>query len=100
LRDEIGGISEKMLAQTLRSLERDGLVERHSFPVVPPHVEYRLTPLGRECARRVWSLVDWIETHALNLERAQVAYDQDCAPAVGGSYAGVIPAERNASRAG
>jgi DNA-binding HxlR family transcriptional regulator len=75
LRDQIGGISEKMLAQTLRTLERDGLVERRSFPVVPPHVEYLLTPLGRECASRVVELVDWIESHVRSFARAQADYD-------------------------
>jgi DNA-binding HxlR family transcriptional regulator len=76
LRDQIGGISEKMLAQTLRALERDGLIERRSFPVVPPHVEYLLTPLGRECAARVGDLVDWIESHVRSLARAQAGYDE------------------------
>jgi DNA-binding HxlR family transcriptional regulator len=76
LRDQIGGISEKMLAQTLRTLQRDGLLERRSFPVVPPHVEYSLTPLGGECARRVNELVDWIESNARPLERAHISYDQ------------------------
>ena len=76
LRDQIGGISEKMLAQTLRALERDGLIERRSFPVVPPHVEYLLTPLGRECAGRVGDLVDWIESHVRSLARAQADYDE------------------------
>jgi DNA-binding HxlR family transcriptional regulator len=75
LRDQIGGISEKMLAQTLRALERDGLIERRSFPVVPPHVEYHLTPLGRECAQRVDELVDWIESNVRPLARAQERYD-------------------------
>jgi DNA-binding HxlR family transcriptional regulator len=75
LRDQVEGISDKMLAQTLRALERDGLIERRSFPVVPPHVEYRLTPLGRECARRVGDLVEWIQTHVRSLELAQEAYD-------------------------
>jgi DNA-binding HxlR family transcriptional regulator len=75
LRDQIGGISEKMLAQTLRALERDGLIERRSYPVVPPHVEYLLTPLGRDCAVRVGDLVDWIESHVRALARAQAEYD-------------------------
>jgi len=61
LRRRIGGVSEKMLAQTLQGLEGDGLVNRVSFPVVPPHVEYSLTPLGEEAAKRMESLVDWIE---------------------------------------
>ena len=47
----IGGISQKMLTQTLRRLERDGMVSRKVYPVVPPRVEYRLTPLGRGCSR-------------------------------------------------
>ena len=51
----------KMLAQTLQWLEGDGFVLRTSFPVVPPHVEYSLTPLGVEVARQVHGLFDWIE---------------------------------------
>lgn len=61
LRRAIGGVSEKMLAQTLQWLESDGLVDRIAFDVVPPHVEYRLTPLGREAAVKVRGLADWIE---------------------------------------
>lgn len=63
LRRAIGGVSERMLAQTLRWLEGDGLVQRIAHDVVPPHVEYRLTPLGRDAARRVRGLADWIETN-------------------------------------
>ena len=62
LRRIIGGVSERMLAQTLQWLERDGLVDRVSYPVVPPHVEYSLSPLGVEAASRVRALADWIET--------------------------------------
>ena len=61
LRRRIGGVSERMLAQTLRWLEDDGLVTRRSYPVVPPHVEYSLTPLGVEAASHVAALADWIE---------------------------------------
>lgn len=61
LRRTIGGVSERMLAQTLQWLEGDGLVDRRAFAVVPPHVEYTLTPLGQEAAERVQSLADWIE---------------------------------------
>ncbi|HTF98414.1 MAG TPA: helix-turn-helix domain-containing protein [Cellvibrio sp.] len=61
LRRKINGVSERMLAQTLQVLESDGFVDRHSLPVVPPHVEYTLTPLGIEVATRVRNLVDWIE---------------------------------------
>jgi len=62
LRRLIGGISEKMLAQTLQKLETDGFVERIAHPVVPPHVEYRLTPLGTGIARRIAALTRWIES--------------------------------------
>ena len=62
LRRRIGGVSERMLAQTLQWLEGDGLVDRVAHEVVPPRVEYSLTPLGREAAVRVRALADWIET--------------------------------------
>ena len=62
LRRAIGGVSEWMLAQTLQWLEGDGLVRRVAYEVVPPHVEYSLTPLGTEAAQRVRALADWIET--------------------------------------
>jgi DNA-binding HxlR family transcriptional regulator len=62
LRRGIGGVSERMLAQTLQWLESDGIVERKAYKVVPPHVEYTLTPLGREAAVKVRDLADWIET--------------------------------------
>ncbi len=61
LRRKVGGVSEKMLAQTLQWLESDGFVDRKSYPVVPPHVEYSLTPLGTEVASQVEALADWIE---------------------------------------
>lgn len=67
LRRRIGGISEKMLAETLQSLEGDGLVRRVAYPVVPPHVEYSLTPLGREAAERVRALADWIEDNVQHM---------------------------------
>lgn len=63
LRRKIGGISERMLAHTLQALEGDGFVNRVSHPVVPPHVEYSLTPLGVEVAERVQPLGDWIEVN-------------------------------------
>ncbi len=61
LRRAVQGVSERMLAQTLQWLEADGLVLRTVHDVVPPHVEYRLTPLGRAAARRVRILADWVE---------------------------------------
>jgi DNA-binding HxlR family transcriptional regulator len=70
LRRIIGGVSERMLAQTLQWLEGDGLVDRVSYPVVPPHVEYSLSPLGVEAASRVRALADWIETSLPEIARA------------------------------
>ncbi|WP_066458111.1 winged helix-turn-helix transcriptional regulator [Castellaniella caeni] len=61
LRRAIGGVSERMLAQTLQWLEEDGLVRRTAYNEVPPRVEYALTPLGREAAGHVRRLADWIE---------------------------------------
>ena len=58
LRRKMGGVSEKMLAQSLQALEQDGFVNRVSYPVVPPHVEYSLTPLGTEVSEKVAALAD------------------------------------------
>jgi DNA-binding HxlR family transcriptional regulator len=79
LQRAIGGISQKMLTQTLRSLERDGLVQRKVHPVVPPKVEYSLTRLGRTLIEPLHALCRWSEKHLAELEanraRAkQVAY--------------------------
>lgn len=71
LRRKVGGVSEKMLAQTLRHLEMDGFIDRVSHPVVPPHVEYSLTPLGDDIGRQVGSLADWIETNLPKIMKAQ-----------------------------
>ncbi len=71
LRRKVGGVSERMLAQTLQWLEADGMVRRTSFPVVPPKVEYDLTPLGHEAAVRVRELADWIETSMPRITQGQ-----------------------------
>jgi len=73
LHRKIGGVSEKMLAQTLRWLEDDGFVVRTAYPTVPPHVEYGLTPLGREVGQRVEALADWIESSMPLIAAAQRA---------------------------
>lgn len=81
LRRVIGGVSERMLAQTLQLLEGDGMVERRAYEVVPPRVEYSLSPLGREAAVKVRDLADWIELHLPQLtakaaaERSQSSSD-------------------------
>ena len=64
LRRDIQGVSEKMLAQTLQTLERDRLVARHARAVVPPHVEYRLTPWGEEVVQHLLPLMTWVADHA------------------------------------
>jgi DNA-binding HxlR family transcriptional regulator len=80
LRRKIGGVSEKMLAQTLQWLEADGFVLRQSFPVVPPHVEYSLTPLGHDVGQQVQGLADWIEGNLPNILQAQTRRSQAPAP--------------------
>jgi DNA-binding HxlR family transcriptional regulator len=74
LQREIGDISQKMLTQTLRSLERDGLVQRTVHPVVPPRVEYKLTRLGRTLIEPLQALCRWSEKHLAELQanRARV----------------------------
>lgn len=71
LRRRVGGVSEKMLAQTLVTLERDGFVQRTAYAEVPPRVEYRLTPLGREAAQRVGALACWVEENLGRVEAAR-----------------------------
>ncbi|WP_310493271.1 helix-turn-helix domain-containing protein [Dechloromonas sp.] len=72
LRRKTAGVSERMLAQTLKWLEGDGFVARKAYPVVPPHVEYSLTPLGHEVALKVEALADWIEGNLPQIMAAQV----------------------------
>ncbi|MER5469650.1 helix-turn-helix domain-containing protein [Streptomyces sp. NPDC002685] len=70
------GVSEKMLTQTLQTLERDGLVHRDAKPVIPPRVDYSLTDLGREAAEQVRSLALWTSDRMADVERARSAYDE------------------------
>ncbi|MEU2621887.1 helix-turn-helix domain-containing protein [Streptomyces sp. NPDC007157] len=76
LRRAIGRVSEKMLTQTLQTLERDGLVHRDAKPVIPPRVDYSLTDLGREAARQVRDLALWTERRMADVTRAREAYDE------------------------
>jgi len=71
LEREVGGISQKMLTQTLRGLERDGLIERRVYPVVPPRVEYSLTPLGKTLVGPLMALRDWAVKHTGKVEAAR-----------------------------
>ena len=75
LRDAIDGISEKMLTQTLRSLERDGLVNRHVHDTAPPQVEYELTPLGRTLRDPLRAVRSWAEQYITDVEDFRTAYD-------------------------
>jgi DNA-binding HxlR family transcriptional regulator len=88
LRREIDGISQRMLTLTLRQLEREGLVTRTVFPVVPPRVDYELTPLGSTLLDTIQSLVAWAGEHGNEIAAARAAYDarvtaeEPAAPAV------------------
>lgn len=75
LRREIDGISQRMLTVTLRQLERDGLVRRTVHPVVPPRVDYELTPLGVTLHDTIQALVVWTEEHQNEIAAARSAYD-------------------------
>ena len=75
LRRAIGGISQKMLTQTLRDMERDGLVRRDVYPEIPPRVEYALTPLGHTLREPLNALAQWSQTHMDAVRAAQVRFD-------------------------
>ncbi|KXK62092.1 HxlR family transcriptional regulator [Micromonospora rosaria] len=75
LRRQVDGISQRMLARTLRHLERDGLVSRTVHPSVPPRVDYALTPLGATLHETIRALVTWTETHQQEIAAARAAYD-------------------------
>ena len=75
LRRMIQGISQKMLTQTLRDLERDGLVKRTIHAEIPPRVEYELTPLGRTLCGPLGSLTQWAHDHMDEVKRAQTQFD-------------------------
>ena len=71
LRRAIGGVSHKMLTQTLRTLEHDLLVQRTSYPIVPPRVDYALTPLGRTLMVPLTALYRWTERHLKKIQQAR-----------------------------
>jgi DNA-binding HxlR family transcriptional regulator len=80
LLEKVGGISQKMLTKTLRQLERDGLVTRKVFPVVPPRVEYRLTELGESLGEAVCGVWEWVESHKDEVRRHRGTYDAARSP--------------------
>jgi DNA-binding HxlR family transcriptional regulator len=75
LRRAIGGISQKMLTQTLRDLERDGLVKRTMYAEIPPRVEYSLTPLGVTLCEPITALHHWAKEHIDDVRASQEAFD-------------------------
>lgn len=77
LRRRVDGISEKMLAQTLHALERDGLVHRHAYHTVPPRVEYSLTPAGASVAEKLRELIELVERQLPEVLSAQARYDDE-----------------------
>lgn len=77
LRSRIEGISQRMLTQTLRDMERDGYIERTVYPEVPVKVEYELTELGKGLARSVWGLVSWADKHHADIKLARQHYDDE-----------------------
>ena len=79
LRRQIGGISEKMLIQTLRRLERNGFVARQAYPEVPPRVEYSLTPLGASLSGPITLLDRWVEQHLQDITSAKREFDRRAA---------------------
>lgn len=76
LQREIGGISQKVLTHTLREMERNGLVRRTVYPVVPPRVEYALTGLGQSLSGAVDALRRWAEGHLAEVQAAQARFDR------------------------
>jgi DNA-binding HxlR family transcriptional regulator len=75
LRRRVDGVSEKMLAQTLHTLERDGFVNREAHHTIPPKVEYTLTPLGQGVADRLFSLIEYVEGSMPTVHQARDSYD-------------------------
>jgi DNA-binding HxlR family transcriptional regulator len=76
LKRGVEGISQRMLTVTLRGLERDGIVTRTVYPVMPPRVDYALTPMGRTLLDTVGTLVAWAEDHVADIDGARAAYDE------------------------
>ena len=79
LRAAIGGISQKMLTVTLRTLERDGFVTRTVFPTIPPRVDYELTDLGRELEIPVRGLAEWAIANSARINDARARFDSSAA---------------------
>jgi DNA-binding HxlR family transcriptional regulator len=79
LRDRIGGVAPKVLTETLRRLERDGILTRTAYPEIPPRVEYELTPLGRSLEEPIRAIAAWAEHNVPRITRARKTYDRRAA---------------------
>lgn len=79
LKGRIEGISQRMLTQTVRDLERDGYVNRTVYPEVPVRVEYELTDMGKDLVKPLYQLVMWAETHQDKINKARATYDKNAA---------------------
>ena len=84
LRRMIGDISQRMLTQTLRDLQRDGLIQRTVYPTVPPSVDYRLTRLGQSLMDPLEQLVQWSDRHHAKIHKARAAFDRSGTGAANG----------------
>jgi DNA-binding HxlR family transcriptional regulator len=80
LRDRVGGVAAKVLTQTLRALERDGILRRTAYAEVPPRVEYSLTRLGRSLAEPIGLLQNWAEANLASVLASRERYDSALTP--------------------
>jgi DNA-binding HxlR family transcriptional regulator len=78
LQREVAGISQKMLTQTLRALEEDGVIARKVYPVIPPMVEYSLTPLGKTLVKPVLAICEWAERYLPKIEACRREHQRIC----------------------
>ncbi|MEM1286096.1 MAG: helix-turn-helix domain-containing protein [Pseudomonadota bacterium] len=76
LKRAIPDVSQRMLTKTLRSLERDGLIERHVTPTTPPRVDYNLTPLGQSLVEMLEPLAGWALTNLTDIAKSRAVFDQ------------------------
>jgi DNA-binding HxlR family transcriptional regulator len=79
LRTRVGGVAPKVLTETLRRLERDGILTRTAYPEIPPRVEYELTPTGRSLEQPIRAITTWAEQNIARITRARSAYDRRAA---------------------
>jgi DNA-binding HxlR family transcriptional regulator len=77
IRRRLEGVTQKMLTQTLRTLERDGLVTRTQYPTIPPRVDYELTDLGQDIVVLLDGVIRWSEDHVFEITAARARYDAD-----------------------